>query len=457
MHLALFFLFLLLLTLLPQRSFISKDVILSLFFSVVYFALIWRDLYSHPYHHYLKHAFQYIARDLFLSAFALFALEILLFMVGIKPRAEYYFRCDLLLIIYYSLAQFMQFLWIAHLAKLGFFCKTTILVGSYDDRLPVEDLFQSINNSKKFVGQLEYANGQWHFRPSLADDEVPIRKSLDDFLFSQNVNELIICIDSRLPPEALSECAQWCRENSMGYYLIPDIQQLPHTSPWHDRFRTLPTIERFCPMRDSLVMISLKRGFDIIASTCALVLLSPLFALISILIKCEDGGSVFFVSTRVGIHGKRINFIKFRSMVPNAEALKAQLLASNERPDGPLFKMTNDPRVTRIGRFLRKTSLDEIPQFINVLKGDMSLIGPRPHLPSEVAAYSDRDSLRLECIPGISGLPQIYGRDTLGFREWVDLDLQYRKNWSLASDFSILGKTVAVVLAPLNRVFHGAH
>ena len=110
--------------------------------------------------------------------------------------------------------------------------------------------------------------------------------------------------------------------------------------------------------------------------------------------------------------------------------------------------MQKDPRVTRIGRLLRRFSLDEFPQFFNVLRGDMSLIGPRPHLPEEVAEYSDKDFLRLECIPGIACLPQIQGRDTIGFREWVDLDLEYRRNWSPAYDLAIIGKTVKVALRP---------
>jgi lipopolysaccharide/colanic/teichoic acid biosynthesis glycosyltransferase len=135
-------------------------------------------------------------------------------------------------------------------------------------------------------------------------------------------------------------------------------------------------------------------------------------------------------------------------MVLNAEALKQKLLKYNRRGDGPLFKMKNDPRVTRVGRILRRYSLDELPQLINVLKGDLSLVGPRPHLLQEVKAYSPHDMLRLECVPGITGLPQIYGRDTLGFKNWVSLDLSYRKNWSIYFDLKILVKSLRVVVAP---------
>lgn len=206
-------------------------------------------------------------------------------------------------------------------------------------------------------------------------------------------------------------------------------------------------------MRDSLIMVSLKRVFDIIASATALVFLLPVFALISLFIVAEDGFPIFYKSKRIGIHGRTMRFIKFRTMVKNAEALKKDLLAFNERPDGPLFKMRKDPRVTRIGELLRKFSLDEFPQFFNVLRGDMSLIGPRPHLPEEVAEYANRDFLRLECIPGIACLPQIQGRDTIGFREWVDLDLEYRRKWSPVYDLEIMGKTAKVALRPLAELF----
>jgi lipopolysaccharide/colanic/teichoic acid biosynthesis glycosyltransferase len=132
--------------------------------------------------------------------------------------------------------------------------------------------------------------------------------------------------------------------------------------------------------------------------------------------------------------------------------LKAQLLRFNERRDGPLFKMKDDPRVTRVGRLLRKHSLDEVPQLLNVLEGTMSLVGPRPHLPEEVEAYRDGDYLRLECIPGIVGLPQVFGRNTLGFEEWVGLDLQYRRTWSLVQDFKIMARTLRILAAPFHKL-----
>ena len=178
----------------------------------------------------------------------------------------------------------------------------------------------------------------------------------------------------------------------------------------------------------------------------ALILFLPLGLLIALAIKLDDGGPVFYITTRIGKNGRPIRFYKFRTMVDGADRQKAALLRYNQRSDGPLFKMQDDPRMTRVGRLLRKHSLDEFPQMLNVLVGNMSLVGPRPHLPEEVAEYRDGDYLRLECIPGIVGLPQIVARNTLGFKEWVTLDLKYRKTWSLGQDLRIMVQTAKIIL-----------
>ncbi|OHD76116.1 MAG: hypothetical protein A2V99_03585 [Spirochaetes bacterium RBG_16_67_19] len=213
----------------------------------------------------------------------------------------------------------------------------------------------------------------------------------------------------------------------------------------------MPALERFPGNRDSLTNISLKRLLDLFIAIPALLLFLPLGLLIALAIKLEDGGPVFYITRRIGKNGRPMRFYKFRTMVVGADGLKAQLLRFNERQDGPLFKMRNDPRVTGVGRLLRKHSLDEFPQMLNVLQGSMSLVGPRPHLPEEVAAYHDGDYLRLECIPGIVGLPQIVGRNTLGFKDWVGLDLKYRRTWSLVLDLWIIARTLRIVLAPFMR------
>jgi exopolysaccharide biosynthesis polyprenyl glycosylphosphotransferase len=188
-----------------------------------------------------------------------------------------------------------------------------------------------------------------------------------------------------------------------------------------------------------------KRLIDITGSLCGIIVLSLLFLLIAILIKLEDPkGTVFFSQKRVGLNGKEFKMYKFRSMVSNAEEKLAELLKYNEI-SGAMFKMKDDPRITKVGRFIRKTSIDELPQLFNVLKGDMSLVGPRPPLPREVADYSDYDKQRLMVTPGCTGLWQVSGRNSLGFQEMVELDIQYIRRRSTLFDLTIIAKTILVL------------
>lgn len=190
-----------------------------------------------------------------------------------------------------------------------------------------------------------------------------------------------------------------------------------------------------------------KRVFDFIAAFLGLALLSPVFAAIALAVKLTSRGPVFFVQTRVGRNGRHFRFYKFRSMHDGAEARKAALLLENESADGVTFKMRDDPRVTPVGRFLRRTSLDELPQLLNVLLGDMSLVGPRPPVPSEVRQYTLEDRKRLNAIPGITGLWQVSGRSDVPFRQQVRLDQDYIRSHSLLRDLSILLRTVPAILS----------
>lgn len=190
-----------------------------------------------------------------------------------------------------------------------------------------------------------------------------------------------------------------------------------------------------------------KRFFDIVFSLIGLFCLSWLFLIIIIWIKIDDRGPVFFSQTRVGKDGKEFKMYKFRSMVTNAEELKHKLMKQNE-VDGAMFKMKDDPRITKAGKFIRKTSLDELPQLWNVLIGDMSLVGPRPPLPAEVAHYSEHDMQRLMVKPGCTGLWQVTARNTVGFKDMVGIDLTYIQRANLMYDFWILLCTVKVVIIP---------
>ena len=189
-----------------------------------------------------------------------------------------------------------------------------------------------------------------------------------------------------------------------------------------------------------------KRLLDILGATVGLLLLSPLFLAVGLAIVVEDGWPVLFAQTRVGQYGRIFKFYKFRSMVRNAEKLKDTLVQQNESGDGVIFKMKRDPRITRVGRFIRRFSIDEMPQFVNVLLGDLALVGPRPPVPREVAEYTLEERKRLHAKPGLTCLWQIQGRSEIPFKEQVRLDLQYIHSQSLWKDIVIMLKTVPAVL-----------
>ena len=193
-----------------------------------------------------------------------------------------------------------------------------------------------------------------------------------------------------------------------------------------------------------------KRVVDLVGAFAGLILLSPLFLIIAILIKLQDPrAAIFFRQERIGKDGKKFNMYKFRSMVTNAEELLEDLLEKNEI-SGAMFKMKDDPRITKVGKFIRKSSFDEFPQLWNVIKGEMSLVGPRPALPREVDEYDDYDKQRLTVIPGCTGLWQISGRNSLSFKEMVDLDLKYIFERNICLDIKIILKTFLVLFGSKN-------
>ncbi len=190
-----------------------------------------------------------------------------------------------------------------------------------------------------------------------------------------------------------------------------------------------------------------KRLFDFLVSAIALILLSPLFLIISLLIYINDQGPIFYSQIRIGRDGKPFKMYKFRSMVTNADELLENLRSQNE-VEGPMFKMREDPRITPIGKFIRKTSIDEFPQLFNVFTGQMSLVGPRPPLKNEVAAYSAYDKQRLWVIPGCTGLWQATERNNVGFHDMVELDIEYIEKSNLFFDLYLMLKTVKIIFMP---------
>jgi exopolysaccharide biosynthesis polyprenyl glycosylphosphotransferase len=226
--------------------------------------------------------------------------------------------------------------------------------------------------------------------------------------------------------------------------IVPELFGCKPVATEIQRFGDMPVIslhaERFPAVR-----LLLKRAVDVLASSAAMMILSPLFAAIAVLIKLDSSGRIFYCAPRAGRKGHLFRCYKFRTMVTNADELKDSLRQNNQR-SGPFFKMADDPRITRVGRFLRRYSLDELPQLWNVFKGDMSLVGPRPHPLDDVAGYEVEHLARLDVTPGITGLWQVTARRDPSFQRGLELDREYIRTWSLQADMRILLKTVRAVV-----------
>lgn len=188
----------------------------------------------------------------------------------------------------------------------------------------------------------------------------------------------------------------------------------------------------------------IKRTMDIIGASLGVIALGPLMIIVAIAIKLESEGPIIFAQDRVGLNGRHFKMYKFRSMVINAEELLVKLKAKNEM-SGPMFKIKDDPRITKLGRFIRRTSIDELPQLFNVLRGNMSLVGPRPNLPREVAKFSDNHKQKLAVKPGLTCYWQVMGRSNIDFEEWMELDIKYIKERSLWLDIKLIFMTVGVL------------
>ena len=255
----------------------------------------------------------------------------------------------------------------------------------------------------------------------------------------------VIQADPDIETSQLKDLVDFCVERQIVFRYIPSLAGVITPKVELDFLGGFPIVEVKETVLEGWGRIA-KGFFDFIVAVILAIILSPVFLIIPVIIKLDSQGPYFICLTRIGERGRPFRLWKFRSMIKNAHLMKAQLAKFNERSDGPLFKMKNDPRITRFGRILRRTSLDELPQIFNVLRGEMSLVGPRPHEPEEVAQYQIWHRKLLNIKPGITGLAQISGRSDLSFEEEVRLDLYYLQNWSFLFDIEILIKTIPVVL-----------
>jgi len=268
---------------------------------------------------------------------------------------------------------------------------------------------------------------------------------LSQFLRETVVDEVFICLPLKSKYERIQEIVEVCESQGIIVRLLGRIFDLRVAQSMVETFENETVVSVYTGQMDGWPFVA-KRVFDIVGSACLLTLLSPVLLLAAIAVKCTSSGPVFFVQERVGISKRRFRVLKFRTMVVDAEARQRSLETFNEAT-GPVFKIAKDPRITSFGRFLRKTSIDELPQLINVLKGDMSLVGPRP-LPVRDYNGFDQDwhRRRFSVRPGITCLWQVNGRSRLPFERWMELDMEYIDKWSFWLDLKILLKTVPAVL-----------
>ncbi len=383
------------------------------------------------------------------TAYFINGLLFLVFFTSFSFLLKFSFLSRLFLILYTASSVFwlllnrIMILTIAHTVRSrGYNVHNILIVGT--GRRAQEFLSLALRHKEwgyKIVGFLDKD-------PSLIEKGVsghPVLGTLDDFprILENTVIDEVVFVVPRAWLPVIEKCILYCEAVGVPATLATDFFDLEIASgvPRQLDGFTYLTFET-SRLKDAELFV--KRATDIVASMVFLVLCSPIFLITATAIRMESPGPIFFRQTRSGYNGRKFTLYKFRSMIINAEEKLEELKSLNEMT-GPVFKLSNDPRLTKVGKFLRKTSLDEFPQFWNVLKGDMSLVGPRPPLPKEVEQYEPWQRRRLSMKPGITCIWQVSGRNSIGFEDWMKLDLQYIDRWSLWMDIKILLLTVGAV------------
>lgn len=287
-----------------------------------------------------------------------------------------------------------------------------------------------------------------HFDAIVGLDDPRLKdvSSLTDLIVHLHVDEVLMLYEPRHHGFDYEMCSRTCEDMGVTSRLILDMYELPNSKKFVSSVGTYPVLTYHSVSFDR-VQLFFKRVVDVVGALFGLVLLSPVMIGAAIAIRLDSPGPILFRQKRAGLNGRLFEMYKFRSMYIDAEERKKELLKDNQVKDGMMFKVANDPRITRVGRFLRKTSIDELPQMINVLKNEMSLVGTRPPTLDEVEKYKRNHWRRISIQPGITGMWQVSGRsDILNFDEVVNLDIEYINNWSLALDFKLIFKTFSAVL-----------
>jgi exopolysaccharide biosynthesis polyprenyl glycosylphosphotransferase len=321
----------------------------------------------------------------------------------------------------------------------GIGLRRALLIGTLDEvGTAIQQLRDDQNADQYLIGHL---SPRGHTDPTALGAISELPRVIDE----ADVQEVIVA--SPLPGPALREVAEWCFDRGIVLFIFPSVVGSIDCQVEPVRVGSCPLLHVF-PSKLRVPSLMIKRCFDWVAAVAAVIVAAPLMALIALAIRIDSPGPVFFRQERVGRNGRRFRIWKFRSMQAGADLSQAELAHMNAYGDPRLFKMPDDPRVTRVGRFLRRSSLDELPQLFNVLTGEMSLVGPRPPLPCEVDEYEPHHLVRLAVVPGITGPWQVNGRNLItDFEEVVRMERAYINSWSIWSDLKILARTLPVVIS----------
>ena len=374
------------------------------------------------------------------------------FLIGISflSKTEIFYRTTIIAFSFFSFTFLLSKRWLVkfyleNIRKKGRNTRYIMIIGS-------------MHRAQKLINEFEHHEEYGYVISHILDPDLDLSGKLinghkiglidrfDSILLSDPIDEVFFALPPKKVPN-FTEKLDFLNNLGINFHVMINLDafskgiQNLHVKPFMDQWYNIPVIS-FHPTDKKLFRLLFKTYFEFIIVIGILLFFSPILLITPILIKLSSSGPVFFSQERVGYHGRKFNLLKFRTMILNAESQLESLKKENTQ-SGPAFKMDNDPRVTTIGKFLRKYSLDELPQLYNVLIGDMNLVGPRPPLPSEVKQYKPEWRKRLNMKPGITGLWQVSGRnDITDFKDWVKLDLKYIKQWSLKLDLMIILKTI---------------
>ena len=344
------------------------------------------------------------------------------------------------------LFRFVLRLLIHELRRMGYNQQRAIIVGANERTVHLIDVIRSQSGlGYNLAGILDNDPDRAEMTGASGAPFLGCHTRLEELIAGGEVDEVYICLPVRSRYEDIQAIAHLCEGAAIPVHMVADLFPMRVATSRLMHLEDIPLLN-LSTIPEAHGKVLTKRIIDLVGSSLLILMLSPFLILLAILVKLDSRGPVLFAQERVGQNQRRFKMLKYRSMVINAEEIKAALMEQNEM-DGPVFKIKDDPRVTRLGRFIRRYSLDEFPQLFNVWRGEMSLVGPRPPIPSEVAQYTWSQRRRLSIKPGMTGLWQVSGRNQIGFEEWVEMDLAYIDQWSIGLDFIILLKTFKAVVA----------